>query len=133
MSKQESQVEKELREMYEAGMASRPEPGREYPRGPIREQLKERAKKKAANKRQVTARFDAEVVERYQELAGDGSYQRLMNQALREWLEKEQLEDVVRRVLREELFEMASFFLSKRDEASPPPSSGDEPSESAAS
>ena len=103
MSEHEDEVAKELREIYEAAMAYRPDPDRAIVRGKASEILAERAKKKAASKRQVTARFDQEVVEEFKRLAGEGSYQRLMNQALREWLQSRQMEEVIRKVMREEL------------------------------
>ena len=97
------EVGEELHEIYEAAMAYRPDPDREIVRGRAREVMRERARQKAGPKRQVTARFDEEIVEAYKELAGEGSYQRLMNQALGEWLRGREIEEVVRRVVREEL------------------------------
>ena len=59
-------------------------------------------------KTRITIRIDDDVMEwfRFQvDAAGGGSYQALMNQALREWIasREEPLEDLLRRVIREEL------------------------------
>ena len=62
----------------------------------------------AKGKTRVTIRLDEDVVEWFREqvdAAGGGSYQSLMNQALREFIKrsKEPLESTLRRVIREEL------------------------------
>lgn len=59
-------------------------------------------------KTRITIRIDADVLDWFHarvDEAGGGSYQTLMNQALRRFVESEQqgLEEVLRRVLREEL------------------------------
>ena len=59
-------------------------------------------------KTRITIRVDADIVQWFKahvHEAGGGNYQTLMNQALREFMSntKEPLEDVLRRVLREEL------------------------------
>lgn len=59
-------------------------------------------------KTRITIRVDADIVQWFKARvheAGGGNYQTLMNQALREFMSntKEPLEDVLRRVLREEL------------------------------
>jgi len=59
-------------------------------------------------KTRITIRIDNEILKWFRaqvHAGGGGSYQTLMNQALREWVEHrgEPLEDVFRRVLREEL------------------------------
>ena len=97
----EKSVQDELQEIFEAVQAHEPDPKRIRRRGNAREWAK--VQQKAANKQQITARFDADVIEQYKELAGAGSYQRLMNQALREWLGAKRTEEMVRRVIREEL------------------------------
>jgi hypothetical protein len=59
-------------------------------------------------KTRITIRIDDDVLEWFRDqvdAAGGGSYQTLMNQALREWIgsREEPLEDLLRRVIREEL------------------------------
>ena len=59
-------------------------------------------------KKRITIRIDEDVLDWFRqqvEEAGGGSYQALMNQALREYIEtsSEPLEQTLRRVLREEL------------------------------
>lgn len=61
-----------------------------------------------AGKIRITIRLDDDVVQWFKARvheAGGGNYQTLMNHALREYMSnaKEPLEDVLRRVLREEL------------------------------
>lgn len=61
-----------------------------------------------ANKVRITIRLDADVVRWFKdhvEAAGGGNYQPLINAALRDYIQrqKEPLEDVLRRVIREEL------------------------------
>jgi uncharacterized protein (DUF4415 family) len=61
-----------------------------------------------AGKVRITIRLDANVVRWFKDqvkAAGGGSYQPLINAALREHIErqKESLEDVLRRIIREEL------------------------------
>ena len=98
--------ERELREAHEAAMASKPELGREYDRGSVWEHVeRRRASQVAAAKVRVTARFDADVVEEFKSLAGEGSYQALMNHALRQWLEARSVTQMVREELRVELAE----------------------------
>jgi uncharacterized protein (DUF4415 family) len=63
------------------------------------------------NKVRITIRLDAYTVQWFKEQvqqAGGGSYQSLINKALRDYIEqqKEPLEDVLRQVLREELQEI---------------------------
>ena len=59
-------------------------------------------------KTRITIRIDSDVLDWFREAAdsaGGGSYQTLMNQALREHIQsqREPLEDTLRRVVREEL------------------------------
>lgn len=55
-------------------------------RGP--EAIREHLRMAAEAKKQLTIRLDADIIERFKELAGvDGSYQTLINRALQEWLE----------------------------------------------
>ena len=100
------QVEEEMRALHEAAMASRPDPSKSYERGTAREHMaRRRAERMASNKTRVTARFDADVVERFKELAGEGSYQALMNRALRQWLDVKDIRQMLREELREQLRE----------------------------
>ena len=60
------------------------------------------------NKVRITIRLDADIVKWFKDevrQAGGGSYQSLLNMALRQYIEsrKEPLEDTLRRVIREEL------------------------------
>ena len=64
--------------------------------------------KTSPGKTRITIRIDDDVLEWFRDQAnkaGGGSYQSLMNNALREYVEykREPLEDTFRRVLREEL------------------------------
>jgi uncharacterized protein (DUF4415 family) len=64
------------------------------------------------NKVRITIRLDADIVEHFKQKvhkAGGGNYQTLINNALREFLNKKQEhidESVLRKVLREELQEL---------------------------
>ena len=69
-------------------------------RGPVGE--------RGQNKVRITIRLDSEVIQWFKsqvDQAGGGSYQRLINDALREYIAKvdEPLEETLRRILREEL------------------------------
>ncbi len=60
------------------------------------------------NKVRITIRLDRDIIDHFKQQvldAGGGSYQNLMNEALRQHiaLEEGQLEDMLRRVIREEL------------------------------
>ena len=61
------------------------------------------------NKVRITIRLDADIVEYFKELvhkAGGGNYQTMINDALRQYLDKKQEpmnEETLRRVIREEL------------------------------
>jgi uncharacterized protein (DUF4415 family) len=64
--------------------------------------------KAVASKVRITIRLDADSVQWFKDQvrqAGGGSYQALINQALREYIQhqKQPLEDTLRRVIREEL------------------------------
>ena len=57
-------------------------------------------------KTRITIRIDNEVLEWFRDrvhAAGGGSYQTLMNEALREYIQLQGLETALRRVVREEL------------------------------
>ena len=56
-------------------------------------------------KTRITIRIDDDILDWFRQqvhLAGGGSYQTLINEALRQTIAQENLEDVLRRVLREE-------------------------------
>jgi uncharacterized protein (DUF4415 family) len=61
------------------------------------------------NKIRITIRLDADIIDYFKgqvQKAGGGNYQTLINNALREYLNKQQVplnEEVLRRVIREEL------------------------------
>lgn len=66
----------------------------------------------ASGKTRITIRLDDDVLAWFREMvndAGGGNYQTLINEALREYIsqQKEPLEKVIRRVLREELKRIA--------------------------
>ncbi|HEX8904471.1 MAG TPA: BrnA antitoxin family protein [Longimicrobiaceae bacterium] len=57
-------------------------------------------------KTRITIRLDDEVLDWFRgrvEQAGGGNYQTLINQALREHIDRQTLEELLRRVVREEL------------------------------
>ena len=59
-----------------------------------------------AGKSRITIRLDDEVLDWFRdqvERAGGGSYQSLINTALREYINRVSLEDLLRRIVREEL------------------------------
>lgn len=59
-----------------------------------------------AGKTRITIRLDDDIIAWFREQAeqvGGGNYQTAINQALREHLERQSLEGMLRRVLREEL------------------------------
>ena len=61
------------------------------------------------NKIRITIRLDADIIDYFKGLvhkAGGGNYQTMINNALREYLNKQQVtlnEEVLRRIIREEL------------------------------
>jgi uncharacterized protein (DUF4415 family) len=61
------------------------------------------------NKIRITIRIDADIIEYFKgqvHKAGGGNYQTMINNALREYLNKQQMplnEEILRRVIREEL------------------------------
>ena len=54
-------------------------------------------------KRRLTMYLDAAVIEFFKARAGTRGYQTLINEALKQAIERESLEDTLRRVLREEV------------------------------
>lgn len=68
-------------------------------------------------KTRITIRLDNEVIEWFRQqvhLAGGGNYQTLINHALREYIknQEEPLEEIVRRVIREELEQIAELRMA---------------------
>jgi uncharacterized protein (DUF4415 family) len=55
------------------------------------------------NKTRLTMYLDTSVVEYFRTRSGGRGYQTLINEALKQAIERENLEDVLRRVLREEV------------------------------
>jgi uncharacterized protein (DUF4415 family) len=63
-----------------------------------------------AGKTRITIRLDDEIIAWFRqqaEQAGGGNYQTAINQALREHIERQSLEELLRRVVREELRNVA--------------------------
>jgi uncharacterized protein (DUF4415 family) len=61
-------------------------------------------------KTRITIRIDDDIIAWFREQseqAGGGNYQTAINQALREYIERQSLEELVRRVVREELRNVA--------------------------
>lgn len=54
-------------------------------------------------KKRVTLYLDAGIVEHFKELAGERGYQTLINETLKGTLRQEDLEDTLRKIIREEL------------------------------
>jgi uncharacterized protein (DUF4415 family) len=86
-----------------------PDPG-QMQRGPeARQQRRDMAKSK------ITIRIDPDILEQFKQMVPDGQgYQRLINQALREWLMARDMQDVVR----EELRTMTAQVIAAVKEAS---------------
>ncbi len=64
----------------------------------------------SAGKTRITIRLDDDIIAWFRkqvEDAGGGNYQRLINQALHEYIDHQTLEEVLRRILREELRHVA--------------------------
>ena len=59
--------------------------------------------KPAPRKRRVTILLDTVLVEYFRAKAGGRGYQTLINDALRQSVEREELEETLRRIIREEL------------------------------
>ena len=61
-------------------------------------------------KTRITIRLDDEIIDWFRQTAdanGGGNYQTMINQALREHIDRQSLEDLLRRVVREELRSVA--------------------------
>ena len=59
--------------------------------------------KPALRKRRVTILLDTVLIEYFRAKAGDRGYQTLINDTFRQAIEREDLEDTLRRIIREEL------------------------------
>lgn len=59
--------------------------------------------KPASRKRRITIMLDTAIIEYFQAKAGGRGYQTLINEALREAVDREALESSLRRIIREEL------------------------------
>lgn len=57
----------------------------------------------ASRKQRITISLDTQVVDYFKSRAGKRGYQTLINETLRRAAEREELEDALRRILREEL------------------------------
>ena len=57
----------------------------------------------ARRKQRITISLDANLIEYFKTKAGKRGYQTLINETLRRATEREELEDALRRILREEL------------------------------
>ncbi len=59
----------------------------------------------AYKKQQVTIELDTVLVEYFKSIAGESEYGKLINDTLRRALEYDDLEDTLRRIVREELYQ----------------------------
>lgn len=91
----------------------------QWKRGSVLETSRERVAKLAATKEQVSMRLDRDLLDAYRELAQGGSYQQLIQHALRQWLEAQNLTAMVREELRNEL----GAFKRALDSSEEPPRS----------
>ncbi|NES25451.1 MAG: BrnA antitoxin family protein [Symploca sp. SIO3E6] len=57
----------------------------------------------AVRKQRITISLDTNLIEYFKLKAGERGYQTLINETLRQAKEREELEDVLRRIIREEL------------------------------
>lgn len=58
-------------------------------------------------KQRVNIYLDSEIIQHFKQLAGGRGYQTLINEVLKQAIHKDQLEDTLRRVIREELRDRA--------------------------
>lgn len=81
---------------YQTYMRQNPPDAEQIQRGPeARQKRREMAKSK------ITIRIDPDILEQFKQMVPEGQgYQRLINQALREWLVTSDIRDVVRQELR---------------------------------
>ena len=81
----------------------------------IRRGSEARQKRREMAKSKITIRIDSDVLEQFKQMVPEGQgYQRLINQALREWLMTRDLRDVVR----EELRTMSAQLIAEVKKAS---------------
>lgn len=64
-----------------------------------RARLKSNAQTKAGTKERINIRLDEDVISAFKELAADGGYQTLINQALRDWLAVRSVAELMRQEL----------------------------------
>lgn len=98
-----NEIKQELQELHKAAMEATHHPEQPAQRGKARQRMLERTQQQAAKKLRISARFDADIISRFKDLAQGGSYQSLMNLALRDWLDRQELRQVVREEVREEV------------------------------
>ncbi len=65
--------------------------------------------KPAPRKRRVTILLDTVLIEYFRAKAGERGYQTLINDTLRQAMERDELENVLRRIIREELHNTPSL------------------------
>lgn len=120
-SADERDVAEELKQL-EKEYSSVPKNRKIVGRGP--KAIREHLRMASAAKKQLTIRLDADIIERFKDLAGpEGSYQTLMNRALHEWLEAQSigglLESKIQRLeiaIRHQ--QTAGFVLKNQDPSS---------------
>ncbi len=61
--------------------------------------IEAREHRRSTEKQRVTIRLDAHIIEQFKALAGDAGYQRLVNQALHDWLSAQSVAQLVREEL----------------------------------
>lgn len=71
-----------------------------------------RSRQLTAKKNRITIRLDQDILAGFRELAGDGAYQPLINQALRDWLTAQSVKELIR----EELTALISEHLTSPNE-----------------
>ena len=82
---------------YQTYMRQHPPELKQIQRGPA-----EREKRREVAKSKITIRIDTDIIEQFKQMVPDGQgYQRLMNQALREWLMAQGVTELVREELQE--------------------------------
>jgi uncharacterized protein (DUF4415 family) len=82
-----------------------PEPRR------IRRGLQARQQRRDQAKSRITIRIDTDILAQFKQLVPDGQgYQRLMNQALREWLSAQSIQELVHRELKAMAAQMVALL-----------------------
>lgn len=88
-------TEDELEAVEQEARARQPDPAN-LVRGEEAHRLRRERLLRAAAKQQVTIRLDADVIDRFKALAGaDGSYQSIINRALIQWLDAQDLRSLL--------------------------------------